>query len=281
MNDSPSRQKLQRGSTRGKCVYTHSRRGKVFYVGQGTILRAYETRGRPSGWHVECPDRKFEVQIRAKNLSQAQADKLEEDLYLKHCGSARLTNKPIIAPGVNSLEEHNWDDSVLCSKIPGRSIKVPWMMLDSYSSPSDPFRMQFTLNGKTKRFFSKDISRLFHDFCRYVLSPSFVNEFFDPKRKLHLDSFICCYEFWIAKGSRRFLKEYADPTRYRETLEFYIRRSQRLGGTRSEALRQYHADCTSNGATRKTKGLAARNHKEHLAQLKAKYLERFGSGEER
>ena len=273
--------KLQSGSPPLiKCVYTHSRRGKVFYVGLGSLSRAYATRGRPSGWHEACPDLKFKVQICAENLSQAQAAKLEEELYLKHCGSGRLTNKPIIAPGVNSLEQWSWNASVHHSKLSGpRAIDVPWMMLDSYSSPEQPFRMAVEINGVRKRFFSKDISSLFNDFCRYVLHERIAAELFVPKSKSGLSRFIGCYEFWIANGSKRFLRKYADPTRYRETLEFYTHAVRWRSVTRSESLKQYHADCTSKNpmALWKFKGVSTQNHKLFLAQLRAKYLERFGS----
>lgn len=257
---------MKKPSSGEKCVYTHSRNRKVFYVGMGSVRRAYETGRRPAGWYEECPDLQFKVKICADNLTAHQAKKLEEKLYQKHC--KHLTNKPILEPGVNALEHFNWEPSVLCSKISGRSIDVPWMMLDSYNLPKDPFRMQITISGKTKRFFAPNISKLFGDFCRFALSQVMAPEMFDAKRKADISGFIACYEFWIKHGSKRFMQLYANKTRYRETLDFYVQANIRLGVSRLDSQRKYHADCLKDR-------VAMRNHKNNIADLKTRFSKAF------
>lgn len=263
---------MKKSKTGNKCVYIHSIRGKVFYVGKGSIRRASMTRGRPAGWYKACPNLKFTVKICAENLTQSQANKLEEKLYLKHCGSALLTNKPILSPGINSLEQYNWNEEVLCKKLEAgvRTIDVPWMMLDSYNLPGQPFRIQITLNGVTKRMFSEDLEKLFGDFSRYAFSPAVAVGMFSNARRANISQFISRYAFWIKNGSKRFMQKHAEPARYRATLDFYIQEAKRFNVGRIESQRKYHADCSSDSKT-------LSNHKKNLTELKARFFTAFGT----
>lgn len=263
---------MKKPKTGNKCVYTHSSRGKVFYVGKGSIRRASTTKGRPAGWYKSCPDLKFKVTICAENLTEEQADKLEEQLWIKLQASSRLANKPILSPGINSLELHSWSEDVLCTKmeIGTRTIDIPWVMLDSFNSPEQPFRAQITINGKTKRLFSKDLENLFSSFSNFALSPVSLIEVFTKSRKKDMSLFIARYAFWIKHGSKRFLKKYANQIRYRETLNFYVVAARLFKIPRLEAHRRYHADCISNPK-------ALSKHQKNLQDFEAGFLSAFGA----
>lgn len=257
------------GEEVGLCVYLHLRKKRVFYVGQGPASRAFSTNGRSAEWYRACPDFKFNVRIHARGLSKSQADDLEESLFLKHSGKSKLVNRPIIAPGRNSLELWSWKLGVQCSKISGRTISIPWMMLDSYSSPEEPFRGQITVGGKTKRFFAKTLGILFHDFGRFALYPIEAHGIFSLRNRRHLAEFLKSYQQWIRVGSKAFLRVAAHPKRYRETLDFYIEATRYRGLSKLQASREYHADCTMDETIRK-------KHLANIAALSARFEEAFG-----
>lgn len=68
-----------------RCVYVHIRldTGKVFYVGMGTIKRAYESYKRNIHWKRIINKTNFLVKIVSENLTWEEACKLEINTILK------------------------------------------------------------------------------------------------------------------------------------------------------------------------------------------------------
>ena len=68
--------------TQDKVVYIHKRTDKnsIFYVGMGSVKRAYSNRGRNSWWQRIAKKTSYEVLIYASNLSSQEAKKIEISL---------------------------------------------------------------------------------------------------------------------------------------------------------------------------------------------------------
>lgn len=66
---------------KNKCVYLHKRKsdGYVFYVGMGSIKRAYD-KSRNKKWHEFVKDNEYYVEILKTGMSSAEAHEMEKEL---------------------------------------------------------------------------------------------------------------------------------------------------------------------------------------------------------
>jgi hypothetical protein len=209
------------------CVYLHLRKRKVFYVGIGSINRSKATRSRPALWYEMCPDKIFTIKIYRQGLSKDQAEKLELRLvedYMKK--GYKLANSPILTPGLVAIDVLGGEAGKQNSRLGERSLNVPWLMLDSFSSAGQPFRMQITFKGETKRMFASTLPDLFNDICRHFGHAYEPKEFASADRLIKLIQIRDAFDFLINKGAKAFLENYAEPKRHSETLSEYINENQ-------------------------------------------------------
>lgn len=91
-----------------RCVYVHIRTdtGKVFYVGMGTLKRAYESYKRNIHWNRITDKTNFIVRIVAENLTWEEACKLEVETILKF-NSNDLSNMTIGGDGSKGLSPND------------------------------------------------------------------------------------------------------------------------------------------------------------------------------
>lgn len=209
------------------CVYLHLRKRRVFYVGIGSINRSQATRGRPASWYEMCPDKQFSVRIYRKGLSRTEAEKLEMSLVQNFRNKGyQLANSIITKPGTVAIDVLAGDEGSQNSRLEVRSLSVPWLMLDSFSSAGQPFRMQITFCGETKRMFASTLPDLVNDVCRHFGHAYEAKKFATEDRLRKLAQLRNAFDYLIRHGAKAFLERYAEPKRHAETLSEYIKGSQ-------------------------------------------------------
>jgi len=196
-------------------------------VGIGSVNRSKATRNRPALWYEMCPDKIFSVTIYQRGLSRDQAGKLELRLveeYLKK--GCNLANSHIPDPGLVAIDVLSGKGGKQNSTLGGRSINVPWLMLDSFSSAGQPFRMQITFNGETKRLFAATLPDLFNDLCWHFGSAYDPKQFASKDRLNKLVQVLDAFDYMVDHGAKAFLENYAEPKRHSETLSEYVKENQ-------------------------------------------------------